>query len=299
MLIQHGYLDVEQARSLLPATPQRLLHCKTCKKTYRVAVAGHPPCKTCGGALIDVTNRRMRPSARSRQPPQNIAPPPRKVSQKPTGEVQLPTPTPIEPTVDHLVGKLLSNKYELTGRIGHGAMGAVYQSRHIRLERHCAIKILPQELACDPALMERFKQEARTTAKLEHINVVRVYEVDSDLGYEYLAMEYIEGVTLAQMIESNSIRSWREAVDMIRQAAIGLGVAHAKNVIHRDIKPANLMLNTERTIKVMDFGLARLTEGGHASRTGTILGTPHFMSPEQARGDPVDHRSDIYSLGAT
>ncbi len=303
LLIQRGYLNAGQARELSGESTPRLLHCKQCKKTYRVILSGNPPCKTCGGPLIDVTNRKTRPSARqAKVSPSGPAPPPRKAPTAPAGEIHLPAPKPVAPTTDptdHLVGKRLSDKYELVGRIGHGAMGAVYQARQVRLDRLVAVKILPQELACDPDLMERFKQEARTTAKLEHINVIRVFEVDSDLGYEYLAMEYVEGVTLGQLIEQQPLRPWREAVDMIRQAAVGLGVAHAKQVIHRDIKPANLMLNAEGIVKVMDFGLARLAEGGHASRTGTILGTPHFMSPEQARGDPVDLRTDIYSLGAT
>jgi len=201
---------------------------------------------------------------------------------------------------DPLIGRTFADKYVIKRKLGQGGMGAVYLAQQTNLGRQVAIKILPQNLAADETLVKRFRLEAQATASLDAPNIVGIFDIGDADGYHYIAMEFVEGQPVDALIKSHGRIGWKQAVDITRQAALGLGVAHAKGVIHRDIKPANLMMSNTRVIKVMDFGLARLAKtDSHLSQTGQILGTPHFMSPEQARGEATDQRTDIYSLGAS
>ncbi|MDP7035865.1 MAG: WD40 repeat domain-containing serine/threonine protein kinase [Planctomycetota bacterium] len=199
------------------------------------------------------------------------------------------------------IDRPLGGRYELLERIGRGGMGAVFRARHIGLERFCAVKILQADPDIHGEQVDRFRQEAMATAQLTQENIVTIYDVDRDQGYDYLAMELVTGGSLSERLDQESRLPWRKAVELTRQSALGLQAAHAKGIIHRDVKPANLMISEEGKIKVTDFGLARLSEGtAHISRTGQIVGTPSYMSPEQARGlRSIDARTDIYSLGAT
>jgi eukaryotic-like serine/threonine-protein kinase len=197
--------------------------------------------------------------------------------------------------------------YEVLSRIGAGGMGEVWLATELRLGRKVALKLLPSDLTRDPARIERFEQEARAASALNHPNVCTIHALDqtSD-GQHYIAMEYVEGDTLRQRLSTSRL-SLREALDITIQVAAALSVAHAAGIVHRDIKPENVMLRPDGVVKVLDFGLAKLaavgppgaetTQLGVHTEAGTVVGTAAYMSPEQARGQQVDARTDIWSLG--
>lgn len=187
--------------------------------------------------------------------------------------------------------------YKLLQRLGRGGMGTVYRALQLSLNREVALKILSAELSQDPAFVERFLKEARAAGQLNHPNIVQVYDVDRAEGLTFYAMEFMPGGTVEDRLNKGGRLSVEEALKWLRDAARGLQYAELKKLIHRDIKPANLMLTDIGTIKIADLGLALAAHEGEAG--GAILGTPHFISPEQARGLPLDVRSDLYSLGAT
>src|SRR5262249_36935096 len=191
--------------------------------------------------------------------------------------------------------------------IGVGGMGEVYLARDERLARRAALKLLPDSLTTDQAQLSRFKNEARSASALNHPNILTVYEIGTEGNRQFIATEFIEGITLRARIARGKINP-REALEIIIQVASALAAAHAAGVIHRDIKPENIMLRPDGYVKVLDFGIAKLTEQKRGSdtsettaelqtRMGLVLGTTHYMSPEQARGLKVDARSDIWSLG--
>jgi serine/threonine protein kinase len=186
--------------------------------------------------------------------------------------------------------------YTLLEPIGHGGMAVVYRARQDSLERTVAVKILSENLAASPEFMERFRREARTAANLRHPNVITVFDFGEDeRGVPYLVLEYIEGPTLADLMDRGL--EDRRVPDLLDQIAAGLDYAHARGVIHRDIKPGNVLLTDDSRAVLADFGLAWLLEGAHLTLTGGVIGTPEYMAPEQAGGDPIDHRADVYSLG--
>jgi len=186
-------------------------------------------------------------------------------------------------------------------------MGEVYLAWDPRLDRTIALKILPTELASDPARIQRFVREAPAASALNHANVAHIYEIGQSGGLHFIAMEYVEGRTLADKISGHPLAS-AEILDIGIQVADALDEAHGKGITHRDIKPANLMLTSREQVKILDFGLAKVTQpAGQAmgsdistvmkTETGVVMGTMHYMSPEQVLGKEVDHRSDIFSLG--
>ena len=191
--------------------------------------------------------------------------------------------------------------YKVDRLLGRGAMGAVYLALQESLRRPVALKVLAPKLAADGDFVRRFQAEARAAAALSHPNVVVVYDVGEEDGHHYLSMEFMAGGSLEQRLASAGPLPWRKVLDVLADAASGLAFAEAKKIVHRDIKPANLMLSGTGTVKIADLGLATTLESeGYEPVDGKkIFGTPHFVSPEQARGEPVDHRSDLYSLGAT
>ncbi len=187
--------------------------------------------------------------------------------------------------------------YEILEKIGQGGMGIVYKASDTKLERLVALKFLPKEFTHDPAAKERFIQEARATAALDHPNICTVYEINETKdGQTYISMAYIEGQSLREKIRSGHIRI-EEALDVAIQIAEGLQEAHNKGIIHRDIKPGNIMITEKGQAKVTDFGLAKLEWGADLTKTASIMGTVAYMSPEQAKGEEVDQRTDIWSLG--
>jgi tRNA A-37 threonylcarbamoyl transferase component Bud32/HAMP domain-containing protein len=191
-------------------------------------------------------------------------------------------------------------RYEVRGVLGQGAMATVYKAHDPEIDRTIAIKVLKPELARNEDYRVRFVREAKGAGTLSHPNIVTVFDVGEHEGLPYITMEYIEGQTLAQWLERNPRLSLAEAVSICRQLASALGFAHKKGIVHRDVKPGNIMLvGDTQTAKVTDFGICRI-EGGEATqatRVGDVIGTPHYMSPEQVLGQPADSRSDVFSTG--
>lgn len=190
---------------------------------------------------------------------------------------------------------------ELLNLLGRGGMGEVYRGLQKSLDRHVAVKLLPSQLIDDPSYVERFLLEAKSIARLSHTNVVQVFDAGQESEYYYIVMELVEGGTLKDLINDRHVPPLLEIIDFMEQAAMGLSAAHQQGIIHRDVKPGNIMLASERVVKVTDFGLAKAVreQGKEITRTGEVVGTPAYMSPEQCEGSAVDHRSDIYSYGAT
>lgn len=200
--------------------------------------------------------------------------------------------------MDPYIGKLLDNRYEILERIGVGGMAMVYKARCHRLNRLVAIKILREDLAQDGEFRRRFHDESKAVAMLSHPNIVAVYDVSRSSTSEYIVMELIDGITLKQYIkEKNGVINWREALHFIIQIIKALGHAHSRGIIHRDIKPHNIMVLRDGSVKVADFGIARLIGGAHSTLTQEALGSVHYISPEQAKGSRIDARSDLYSAG--
>jgi serine/threonine protein kinase/tetratricopeptide (TPR) repeat protein len=213
-----------------------------------------------------------------------------------------------------MIGQTISH-YRILSNLGKGGMGIVYKAEDLRLGRSVAIKVLPESLAGDRIAVERFQREARAVSNLNHANICTLYDVDDDKGNRFLVMEYLEGRTLRDRIAAGSF-SLDELLDLATQIADGLDAAHAGNVVHRDIKPANIFVTTRGQIKIMDFGLVKVTGeqkglvgGEHSSQMPTVgpdalltspgstMGTVAYMSPEQTRGEDIDERSDLFSFG--
>jgi serine/threonine-protein kinase len=195
-------------------------------------------------------------------------------------------------------------KYKLLGEVGKGGMSHVYLAEHILMRRRVAIKVLPRQRVKDSSYLERFRLEARAVARLDDPHIVRAYDIDNDGDTHYIVMEYVEGRDLHRLINDDGPLDPEKAADYICQAAIGLAHAHEKQLVHRDIKPANLLLDKSGVVKLLDLGLAKLTEDDLTSLTlaneENVLGTADYLAPEQAlNSHEADHRSDIYSLGCT
>ncbi len=197
-----------------------------------------------------------------------------------------------------MIGKTVSH-YKILERLGEGGMGVVYRALDTRLEREVALKFLPADLTSDPEAKERFVHEARAASSLDHQSICTVYEIDEMKdGRMFIAMACYGGETLRARIRRGPLRV-PEAVDVAVQVSQGLARAHEKGIVHRDIKPANLMITADGTVKILDFGLAKLAGRSGLTTTGKTLGTIAYMSPEQVRGEAVDHRTDVWSLGVT
>ncbi|MBI3736525.1 serine/threonine protein kinase [Candidatus Sumerlaeota bacterium] len=201
---------------------------------------------------------------------------------------------------ENLGGRLIGN-YELLRELGRGAMGVVYKAHESSLNRMVALKVLPQHLARDEAFLKRFHREARTVAQLNHPNVVTIFNIGADDGIHYIAMEYVKGKALSDIIQEEGQLEIRRALEIARQVAGALDAAHQMKIIHRDIKPHNIMVDELGRAKVLDFGIAKVQEEKPTglTHTGQVLGTPHYMAPEQCRGLEIDGRTDIYSLGVS
>ena len=198
--------------------------------------------------------------------------------------------------MDQYIGKMLDNRYEILERIGTGGMAIVYKAKCHRLNRLVAIKILKSNLAQNEEFRRRFNAESQAVAQLSHPNIVSVYDVSRGGDMEYIVMELIDGITLKQYMEKRGQLNWRESLHFITQIMRGLSHAHSRGIIHRDIKPQNIMVLRDGSVKVADFGIACLADSAQ-TLTQEALGSVHYISPEQARGDRPDARSDIYSSG--
>ena len=194
-------------------------------------------------------------------------------------------------------GKILDERYELMEKIGSGGMADVYKARDILLDRIVAVKILHSSFAEDPDFIVRFRHEAQSAGKLSHPNIVGIYDVGCDGDVHYIVMEYVEGETLKQYIDSHPHIPIDTAVRIAIEIGYALEDAHANGIIHCDIKPHNVLLTKTGKVKVTDFGIARAINSSTVIDKESILGSVHYLSPEQAAGDKITEKTDIYSLG--
>jgi serine/threonine-protein kinase len=202
------------------------------------------------------------------------------------------------PGGEPVVGQLFASRYEIQGLLGRGGMGVVYRAHDRDLDEAVAIKTLRGEaLSADPTLLDRFKQEIRLARRITHPNILRTHDLGESGGLRYLSMEFAKGLTLKQLVEAGDILPTPVGLRIAKQICAGLAAAHEVGVIHRDIKPQNIIIESTGGLKIMDFGIARLKEERGMTAEGAVVGTPDYMSPEQARGQSLDFRSDIYSTG--
>ena len=195
-----------------------------------------------------------------------------------------------------MIGKTVSH-YKILQKLGEGGMGVVYKAQDTKLDRFVALKFLPPHVSADEEEMKRFIHEAKAASKLDHNNICTVYEVDeTEDGQMFIAMACYEGEILKRKIRKGPFKI-DETLNIAIQVSEGLKKAHKKGIVHRDIKPANIFLTAEGVVKILDFGLAKFSGRTKLTKTGTTLGTVAYMSPEQTRGENVDHRTDIWSLG--
>ena len=211
----------------------------------------------------------------------------------------LPAAGPARPIGDSRIGKTIGQCL-IQQKLGQGGMGTVYLARHLTLNKPVAVKILRGDLPTDVQGVERFLREARSAARLDHPRIVHIYDAGQQKGVYYIVMQFVPGESLASRLRREQRLEASEALRIFKEVAEGIQHAHSTGIVHRDIKPDNILLGNDGGVKVVDFGLACMVEGDpNLSRTGTVLGSPNFMSPEQATGQRVDKRTDIYSLGAT
>ena len=195
--------------------------------------------------------------------------------------------------------RIVEGKYKLERLVGKGGMGAVFLAQDLTLDREVAIKVLPPDISQDPHVIKRFQQEAKTAAKLDHTNIIPIYRVESEGGLNYFVMKYIAGVSLEDVLEQKKEPLAADYIQrVVWEAACALGHAHQRGIVHRDVKPANIMFDHDGKVMLTDFGISKALQAASAfTGTGMIIGTPHYMAPEQAKGQAVDGRADQYSLG--
>ncbi len=212
--------------------------------------------------------------------------------------MQPPPSGPSEPPVNPMIGRTLNDRYEILAVIGSGGMSTVFRARDQRLGRDVAIKILHAQFAADHDFVERFRQEAEFAAGLSaHPNIVSIFDVGEDGDIRYMVMELIEGRNLKDLINDEAPLSVERAFSIGQAIASALAFAHQRGLIHRDIKPQNILVSPDGSVRVTDFGIARSAASSQMTRTGVVLGTAHYLSPEQAQGQPAGAASDIYALG--
>ncbi|MBX7044247.1 MAG: serine/threonine protein kinase [Ignavibacteria bacterium] len=196
-----------------------------------------------------------------------------------------------------MIGKIISN-YKITDFIEEGGMGTVYKGHHIHIERAVAIKVLHQNLTGNPEFRQRFLNEAKILAKMNHNNIVNIYDFIEQDGYFFIVTEFLEGMPLDKLIEANRLYSTDNSVSIFRQILSGIDYAHRNGIVHRDLKPSNIIVSSDYTAKILDFGIAKLSDTNKSmTKTGTKMGSLYYMSPEQVLGREIDFRTDIYSLG--
>jgi serine/threonine protein kinase len=194
-------------------------------------------------------------------------------------------------------GTSIGSRYEIIRLLGQGGMGAVYQAHDKELERQVAIKVIRADMAANPEILQRFKQELILARQITHKNVIRIFDLGQADGIKFITMEYIEGENLQGVLRRKKKLEPAEAANILAQVCRALEAAHNEGVIHRDLKPQNIMLDKSGRAYVMDFGIARSMLGAGMTQTGALIGTPDYMSPEQAKGQTLDARSDLFSIG--
>jgi len=196
-----------------------------------------------------------------------------------------------------MIGKILGNRYEIVEKIGGGGMAIVFKAKCTLLNRYVAVKILREEFTTDRDLLEKFRRESQAAASLSHPNIVNVYDVGEEDGIYYIVMEYVAGKTLKDVIIEKGHLSFAEIIDYGKQVAYALKHAHNNHIVHRDIKPHNILVTSDGRAKVTDFGIAVVATSSTITNAGSVIGSVHYFSPEQARGGYTDEKSDLYSLG--
>jgi len=196
-----------------------------------------------------------------------------------------------------LPGNVFANRYQIIKTLGEGGMGAVYKARDVELEREVALKVIKPELSSNPEILQRFKQELILARQVTDRNIIRIFDLGEADGIKFITMEYVEGQNLHQLLKQRGKLEAAEAVDIMEQAVAGLAAAHREGIIHRDLKPGNIMRDVNGRVVVMDFGLARTISGDGMTRTGAMLGTIEYMSPEQAQGKELKASSDVFTIG--
>src|SRR5215470_19106010 len=212
----------------------------------------------------------------------------------PSGKIQSAVPSS---SAMFAPGTLVGARYQIQKILGQGGMGAVYQARDQELDRTIALKIIRPELASNAGILQRFKQELILSRNVTHKNVVHIFDLGEAEGTKFITMEFVEGEDLRSVLRHHGKFSARKAVAIVQQVCRALEAAHAEGVIHRDLKPQNIMRDPQGRIVVMDFGLARSLESDGMTQTGALVGTLEYMSPEQALGEPLDQRSDLFAVG--
>jgi serine/threonine protein kinase/Tfp pilus assembly protein PilF len=252
-----------------------------CPKCSYSNPAGTLRCEKCGVLLSEET---LLPTP-SIDPRWSVA------ADVPAGRGEAPAPAVLHP------GSLLADRYEILQHVGEGGMGAVYKATDRELDRIIALKVIRPELIGHAEILRRFKQEIILARKITHKNVIRIFDLGQAEGMKFITMEYVEGRDLKTLLCSEPRFSIDRSVSVIKQVCLALDAAHTEAVVHRDLKPSNIMLDSHDKVTVMDFGIAHSMEVTGMTRTGSVLGTPEYMSPEQAKGEEVDARSDLFSLG--
>jgi serine/threonine protein kinase len=214
----------------------------------------------------------------------------------PSGELSHACPSDPTEVLKERLSQTLAGRYEIIRLLGRGGMAVVFLARDLMLEREVAIKVLPPEMSHDTKLIPRFQQEAKTAARLDHPNIIPIYRVESEAGLNYFVMKYVNGRPLDQLLNDGPL-TVSQARRVLREAALALGHAHQRKIVHRDVKPANIMLEADGRVVLTDFGISKAAQSSsQLTGTGAIIGTPHYMAPEQAKGLEVDGRADQYAL---
>ncbi|MED3564298.1 protein kinase domain-containing protein, partial [Bacillus xiapuensis] len=196
-----------------------------------------------------------------------------------------------------IIGKRISGRYKILEMIGGGGMANVYLAHDMILDRDVAVKILRLDFANDEEFIRRFHREAQSATSLVHPNIVSIYDVGEEDSIYYIVMEYVDGQTLKQYIQGHSPLPVEEAIDIMKQLTSAISDAHQNHIIHRDIKPHNILIDRSGNVKITDFGIAMALSATSITQTNSVLGSVHYLSPEQARGGMANRKSDIYSLG--
>ncbi len=275
VLVDRGFLTNAQVRQILADQNRAIMTCKKCGARYNVPSV--PPTPTDGGFTCLKCGTMLAVPGRD-------------------GSIQVDATLRRDGSSDSLIGKELGG-CKIIELIGRGTMGTVYHAKHIALNKPVAIKVLPVTNR-NAEMVKRFTIEARAAAKLEHPNIVQVYNVGSESGHCYIVMQLIRGRDLGDMISDGAGFLLRDALHIVKEVAKGLDIAHSRGIVHRDLKPDNVMILENGEIRIADFGLAQDVEySAETTAGGLIVGTPYYMAPEQWLGDPVDGRADLYSLG--
>jgi tRNA A-37 threonylcarbamoyl transferase component Bud32 len=271
IMVEKGYLKLKDVSRLLKLQKKVVMRCPNCDASYTVSeelAAKTLPCRRCRVPL-KIANRLVTAAS----------------------ETVVATGAP----ADTIIGKVFSG-VQVMERIGRGGMATVYKGKHLGLNKFMAVKILAVSIR-DPENIRRFVSEARAAASLEHPNIIQVYNVGQKFGFTFITMQYVDGLTLGEVLDRRKKVSSGQAIKIVRETAKALGFAHRHGLVHRDVKPDNIFITADGDVKIGDFGLAIDIQSAH--KTDTICGTPFYMPPEAWKGDKQDARSDLYSLGVT